>query len=133
MSTDGKGRALDNVAIERFWRSLKYEEVYLKDYADLPEARREIGRYIERYNSFVRISLSEVEHRIPSMLKAAVRAPPDQSKSCQDVVLALGSTAIPPSVIPLRRGGRTMPCHCRPVEMSTPLSSISETKLRRIS
>jgi len=65
---------LDNVAIERFWRSLKYEEVYLKDYADLPEARREIGRYIERYNSFVRISLSEVEHRIPSMLKAAVLA-----------------------------------------------------------
>jgi putative transposase len=52
MSTDGKGRALDNVAIERFWRSLKYEEVYLKDYADLPEARREIGRYIEWYNSF---------------------------------------------------------------------------------
>jgi putative transposase len=52
ISTDGKGRALDNVAIERFWRSLKYEEVYLKDYVDLPEARREIGRYIERYNSF---------------------------------------------------------------------------------
>jgi putative transposase len=52
ISTDGKGRALDNVAIERFWRSLKYEEVYLKDYADLTEARREIGRYIERYNSF---------------------------------------------------------------------------------
>ena len=46
------GRALDNVAIERFWRSLKYEEVYLKDYADLTEAPRQIGRYIERYNSF---------------------------------------------------------------------------------
>jgi putative transposase len=52
MSTDGKGRALDNVAIERFWRSLKYEEVYLKDYVDLTEARREIGGYIKRYNSF---------------------------------------------------------------------------------
>ncbi len=52
MSTDGKGRALDNVAIERFWRSLKYEEVYLKDYANLTEARQEIGGYIERYNSF---------------------------------------------------------------------------------
>jgi len=52
ISTDGKGRALDNVAIERFWRSLKYEEVYLKDYSDLTEARREIGHYIERYNSF---------------------------------------------------------------------------------
>jgi putative transposase len=52
MSTDGKGRALDNLAIKRFHRSLKYDEVYLKDYADLPEARREIGAYIERYNSF---------------------------------------------------------------------------------
>jgi putative transposase len=52
ISTDGKGRAIDNVAIERFWRSLKHEEVYLKDYTNLIEARREIGRYIERYNSF---------------------------------------------------------------------------------
>jgi putative transposase len=52
VSMDGKGRALDNVIVERFWRSLKYEEVYLKDYTDLVEARREIGGYIERYNSF---------------------------------------------------------------------------------
>jgi putative transposase len=49
---DGKGRAMDNVVVERFWRSLKYEEVYLKDYADLPDARRQIGEYICRYNSF---------------------------------------------------------------------------------
>jgi putative transposase len=48
ISMDSKGRALDNVAVERFWRSLKYEEVYLKDYANLTEARREIGSYIER-------------------------------------------------------------------------------------
>jgi putative transposase len=52
ISMDGKGRALDNVAVERFWRSLKYEEVYLKDYVDMIEARREIGEYIERYNGF---------------------------------------------------------------------------------
>jgi putative transposase len=52
ISMDGKGRALDNVAVERFWRSLKYEEVYLKDYIDLIEARREIGSYINRYNEF---------------------------------------------------------------------------------
>jgi putative transposase len=52
VSMDGKGRALDNVVVERFWRSLKYEEVYLKDYPDLPEARRHIGAYIARYNGF---------------------------------------------------------------------------------
>ncbi len=47
---DGKGRALDNVVVERFWRSLKVEEVYLQDYSDLPEARRQIGESMARYN-----------------------------------------------------------------------------------
>jgi putative transposase len=51
INIDGRRRALDNAAVDRFWRSLKYEEVYLKDYIDLIEARREIGSYIERYNA----------------------------------------------------------------------------------
>jgi putative transposase len=50
ISMDGKGRALDNVIIERFWRSLKQEEVYLKSYEDLDLARRSIGSYIDHYN-----------------------------------------------------------------------------------
>jgi len=52
ISMDGKGRALDNVAIERFWRTLKYEEVYLKDYMSMNEARENIGRFIQLYNSY---------------------------------------------------------------------------------
>lgn len=52
ISMDGKGRALDNVAIERFWRTLKYEEVYLKDYTSMKEARENIERFIELYNSY---------------------------------------------------------------------------------
>ena len=48
---DGKGRALDNVFIERFWRSLKQEEVYLKSYEDMKDAERNIGAYINHYNS----------------------------------------------------------------------------------
>jgi putative transposase len=52
ISMDGKGRALDNVYIERFWRSLKYDEVYLKSYSDLKEAREQIGAYIVCYNNF---------------------------------------------------------------------------------
>ncbi len=52
ISMDGKGRALDNIVIERFWRSVKYEEVYLKDYQDVKEARKEIKRYIDSFNSF---------------------------------------------------------------------------------
>jgi putative transposase len=51
ISMDGKGRCLDNIAIERFWRSVKYEEVYLKDYESLIEARKAIAAYIEFYNS----------------------------------------------------------------------------------
>jgi putative transposase len=50
ISMDGKGRCLDNIWIERFWRSLKYEEVYLKDYRDVAEARKAISSYIDFYN-----------------------------------------------------------------------------------
>jgi putative transposase len=50
ISMDGKGRCIDNVFVERLWRSLKYEEVYLNDYDDLVQARAGIGRYLEFYN-----------------------------------------------------------------------------------
>lgn len=50
VSMDGKGRCIDNVFVERLWRSLKYEEVYLKDYDDLVEARAGIRAYFEFYN-----------------------------------------------------------------------------------
>ena len=48
---DGKGRALDNVIIERFSRMIKYDEVYLNDYESPAEARQRIGEYISLYNS----------------------------------------------------------------------------------
>ena len=47
---DGKGRCIDNVFVERVWRSLKYEEVFLHAYDDLDEARSGIGRYFDFYN-----------------------------------------------------------------------------------
>jgi putative transposase len=50
ISMDGKGRCLDNVFVERLWRSLKYEEVYLHAYDDVAEARAGIGRYFAFYN-----------------------------------------------------------------------------------
>ncbi len=50
ISMDGKGRALDNVIIERFWRTIKYDEVYLNDYVSPAEARQRIGEYIAMYN-----------------------------------------------------------------------------------
>ena len=51
ISMDGKGRWLDNVFVERLWRSLKYEEVYLKAYGNVAEAETSIGRYMEFFNS----------------------------------------------------------------------------------
>ena len=50
ISMDGRGRCMDNIFIERLWRSLKYEEVYLKDYATVTEARAGIDRYFRFYN-----------------------------------------------------------------------------------
>ncbi len=52
LSMDGKGRWVDNVFIERLWRSLKYEEVYLRDYRDLHELERSLHRWFERYNTW---------------------------------------------------------------------------------
>ncbi|WP_432207428.1 IS3 family transposase [Burkholderia pyrrocinia] len=50
LSMDGKGSWRDNVFVERVWRSIKYEEVYLKAYESVSHARRSIGEYIELYN-----------------------------------------------------------------------------------
>ena len=50
ISMDGRGRALDNVFTERLWRSVKYEEVYLRDYADLAMARDHLTVYFRFYN-----------------------------------------------------------------------------------
>jgi putative transposase len=50
ISMDGRGRCLDNVFVERLWRSLKYEEVYLHVYDAVADARTGIGRYFGFYN-----------------------------------------------------------------------------------
>jgi putative transposase len=47
---DGKGRWMDNVFIERLWKNVKYEEVYLKGYGTIAEARQELGIYFNFYN-----------------------------------------------------------------------------------
>ena len=51
ISMDGRGRWRDNVFVERIWRSIKYEEVYLHAYESVSEARQSIGRYIDFYNA----------------------------------------------------------------------------------
>lgn len=51
ISMDGKGRALDNVFVERLWRTVKQEDIYLKDYGTVPECKEGLERYFLRYNT----------------------------------------------------------------------------------
>lgn len=51
ISMDGRGAWRDNVVVERLWRSVKYEEVYLRAYASVSEARASLGKYLNFYNA----------------------------------------------------------------------------------
>lgn len=64
ISMDGKGRCIDNVFVERLWRSLKYEDIYLKAYTNLVEARAGIERYFQFYNT--RRSHQALGHQTPA-------------------------------------------------------------------
>jgi putative transposase len=63
ISMDGRGRWMDNIFIERLWRSLKYEDIYLKGYADGREARAGIAQWIAFYNN--RRPHQALDHRTP--------------------------------------------------------------------
>ncbi len=77
ISMDGKGRWMDNVFIERLWRSLKYEEVYLKAYDTVAQAQQNIGEWMNFYNqdrrhaSLGRMTPDQVYYDLPSGLPLA--------------------------------------------------------------
>jgi putative transposase len=77
ISMDGKGRWIDNVFIGRLWRSLKYEEVYLKAYDSVAQARQGIGDWLMFYNqerrhaSLGRMTPDQVYYDLPSGLPIA--------------------------------------------------------------
>jgi putative transposase len=64
ISMDGRGRALDNVFVERLWRTVKYEEVYLKDYETPREAMQGLGTFFVRYNE--RRQHQSLDYRTPA-------------------------------------------------------------------
>ena len=74
---DGRGRWIDNVFIERLWRNVKYQEVYLKAYENGTQARQGLGDYFEFYNSrrrhqaLNRRTPDEVYHQTRSLPQAA--------------------------------------------------------------
>lgn len=77
ISMDGKGRWIDNVFIERLWRSLKYEDVYLKAYETVAQAKESIGIWLAFYNqdrrhaSLQRMTPDQVYYKLPSGLPKA--------------------------------------------------------------
>ncbi len=50
ISMNGKGRSIDNIAIERFFRTLKYDEIYINEYSSIADLRFKVSRYINFYN-----------------------------------------------------------------------------------
>ena len=72
ISMDGRGRALDNVFVERLWRSVKYEEVYLKDYGSVLDARVQLARYFRFYND--ERPHQSLAYRTPAAVYAEARA-----------------------------------------------------------
>ena len=83
ISMDGRGRVFDNIFIERLWRSLKYEEVYLRDYQTPPEATRGIGGWVDFYNH--RRPHQALDYRTPAEVyglpKPLVEAGPGEKES----------------------------------------------------
>ena len=74
ISMDGKGSWKDNVFVERLWKSVKYEEVYLKAYETVAEARKSIGAYLEFYNA--RRPHSSLDHKTPDQYYLAALTRP---------------------------------------------------------
>ena len=99
ISMDGKGRCMDNIFVERLWRSLKYEEVYLHAYATVAEARTGIGAWLSFYNE-------ERQHQ-----SLGYRTP---RQIYQDGVWICGRSAVPPAALPrlpeaARKAGKCAP------------------------
>lgn len=75
ISMDSRGRFLDNIFIERLWRSVKYENIYLNAYETIPEARSGIEQYLEFYNT-ERLHQS-LDYRTPQHVYSRTKEPVD--------------------------------------------------------
>lgn len=86
-SMDGKGRALDNIFVERLWRSVKYEEVYLRDYESPREARLGLARYFKFYNH--ERPHQALDYRTPAQLYHQKEVKNPKSKTSRRVVMSV--------------------------------------------
>src|SRR5262249_46506644 len=96
ISMDGKERRMDNIFVERLWRSLKYEEVYLHAYATVAEARTGIGAWLNFYNT--ERQHQSLGYRTPQQIYQEACGHVDDRR-CQPAVL-------PPLSEPARKAGK---------------------------
>jgi len=101
ISMDGRGRAFDNIFIERLWRTVKYENVYINDYNTPAEARLGLGRYFPFYN-FQRLHQA-LDYRTPAEVygidgRGAVNA--DGADTPGEIFAAAGRGLLPPRPLP---------------------------------
>jgi hypothetical protein len=94
LSMDGRGRAFDNIFVERLWRSVKYEEVYLKDYRTVSEARDGLDRYFPFYNR-QRIHQA-LNHRTPHNVHFAPPMNPEVQRTFNRKGARAGAQSSPP-------------------------------------
>jgi putative transposase len=83
ISMDGRGRVFDNIFVERLWRSVKYEEVYLKEYASVREARVSIGTYFRFYN--VERLHQALRYKTPYQIYTGARTKAEEPRSIPPV------------------------------------------------
>lgn len=95
ISMDGRGRCMDNIFTERLWRSLKYEEVYLKSYQDIADARNNIADYFRFYNE--RRPHQSLNYQTPAEAYYQNKTPQKESQKLQ--VFSRRSTSILPTSI----------------------------------
>ena len=104
ISMDGRGRWIENVFIERLWRSVKYEEIYLHAYDDLAEARQGLGAYFEFYNH-KRPHQALGDQPPARFYELTLRPPPESTANPQGIHSSSTSYQSPPLTIPPPGGG----------------------------
>ena len=98
ISMDGKGSYNDNLFIERLWRSVKYEEVYLKAYQDSRESRLGIGNYFRFYNN--ERPHQAFDYRTPAEVYFAIKVEPTNRGMVESLIPGTLRTTVPVLNIP---------------------------------
>ena len=95
ISMDGRGRVFDNIFVERLWRTVKYEEVYLKDYQTVAEARLNLGRYFAFYD--LERPHQSLDYRTPAEVygPCPARGPGDVAREAAGTPVALRAPSVP--------------------------------------